>query len=137
MWQNHRAERGSNGYGCLFIEVYDTESRTFSPGKDLVFAMVESLNLPVGAVPRICLIPIVIPLVGRFVGQVVRVNRSLLDERPNEGDQEVEEEEKYVHEQMFVGGRQSIKREVQEENWERYIGGHNDHYHSPLGNSEI
>ena len=127
-----RAESGPNGNGCLLIEVCDTERRVVSPGKDLVFAMFEGVNLPVGVVPSIGLIPIVIPLVDTFVGQVVRANRSLLDERPKEGDQEVEEEEKHVHEQVFVGGHQTVKREVQEEDWERYIGGHNDHYLAPF-----
>ena len=43
---------------------------------------------------------------------MVRVNWSLLDERPNEGDEEVEDEEQDVHEQVLVGGSQTVKREV-------------------------
>ena len=68
---------------------------------------------------------------------MVRVDWSLLDERPNEGDEEVEEEEQDVHEKVLVGGCQTVEREVQEEDWQRYIGGHNDHYLSPFRNSEI
>ena len=137
MCKDDRAECGSNGNGCLLIEVCYTERRVVSPGKDVFFAMSENVNLPGGVVPSICIIPLVVPIIETFVGQVVRVNRSLLDESPNERDQEVEEEEKYVHEQVLVGGCQSIKREVQEEDWKRNIGGHNDHYLSPWGNSEI
>ena len=86
--------------------------RIVSPGKDLILAMIETLNLRLWGVPSICLIPIVIPFVETFVGQVVRVNWSLLDERPNEGDEEVEDEEQDVHEQVLVGGSQTVKREV-------------------------
>ncbi len=42
-----------------------------------------------------------------------------------------------MREQVFVGGRQTVEREVQEEDWERYIGGHDDHYLAPFGYSEI
>ncbi len=52
--------------------------------------MLESVNLPSVIVPSICLLPIVISLVDTLVGQVVRINRSLLDERSEEGDHEVE-----------------------------------------------
>lgn len=112
MRKDDRAECCPNGNRRLLIEVCDTERRVISPGKDLVFATLEGFNILGGVVPCICLFPIVIPFVDTFVGQVVRVNRSLLDERPKEGDQEVEEEEKYVHEQVLVGGRQTVKREV-------------------------
>ena len=119
MRHDNRAECGSNCDGCLLlIGVCDIERCVVSPGKDIFLAIIEGVNLPVGVVPCIWLVPIVIPFVGRLVGQVVCVNRSFLDERPKEGDQEVEEEEKYVHEQVLVGGRQSIKREVQEEDWQ-------------------
>ena len=68
MRQDDRAECGPNGYGCLLIEVCDTEVRVVSPGKDLVFAMFEGVKLPVGVVPSIGLAPIVIPFVETFVG---------------------------------------------------------------------
>ena len=137
MRHDDRTECSPYGDGRLLLEVYDTERLVVSPGKNLFFAVFEGVNLRFGCVPSICLIPLVIPVVEAFVGQVVRVNRSLLDERPQEGDQEVEKEEKYVHKQVFVGGSQTIKREVQQEDWEGYIGRHNYHYLSPFRNSEI
>ena len=104
MSHDYRAECDPNGYWCLLIEISDTERCVIAPGKHRLFAMLESDILPLLGGPSICLLPIVISLVKTLVSQVVRVNRSLLDKRPDVGDQEVEKEEQDVHEQVFVGG---------------------------------